>query len=259
MTALVSPQRAVRTQAQTRRLRWYREIGLLAVLYVLYALCRAIVPTDTSVAFENGRALLQLQQEWGFAPEMAMNQALLGLPALAIAADYFYATLHYLVTPAVLIWLYRRHPDSYRGARRVLATATVAGLVCYWLMPTAPPRMLNGFVDTMAAFSHWGWWGTAASAPEGLADLSNQFAAMPSLHVGWALWCGWMLYTRSRSRIARAFGIAYPVLTVLVVMATAHHAWLDAAAGAALVVAAGVPLMATSRSRRRSRQTAAYC
>ena len=239
--------------------RWYREIALLALLYVLYALCRAVLPADTSTAFDNGRALLAWQQELGIAPEMAMNQALLGLPALAIAADYFYATLHYLVTPAVLIWLYKRHPESYRGARRVLAAATTAGLVCFWLMPTAPPRMLDGFVDTMAYFSHWGWWGTAASAPEGLADLSNQFAAMPSLHVGWALWCGWMLATRSRSRLVRSFGVAYPVLTVLVVMATANHYWIDAAAGAALVVAAGVPLMASSRFRRRSRATAAYC
>ena len=247
--------------ATTWRPRWYREIGLLILLYVLYAVCRAVLPTDTSTAFENGRALLEWQQQWGVAPEMAMNKALLGLPALAIAADYFYATLHYLVTPAVLIWLYKRHPETYRGARRVLATATTAALVSFWLMPTAPPRMLDGFVDTMAAFSHWGWWGTAASAPEGLADMSNQFAAMPSLHVGWALWCGWMLATRAKARWIRMAGMAYPILTVLVVMATANHYLIDAVAGAAVVLAAGLPML-LFRTRKRtdsSHSAAAYC
>ena len=45
----------------------------------------------------------------------------------------------------------------------------------------------------MAQYSSYGWWGGDASAPRGMGGLTNQYAAMPSLHVGWALWCGVML------------------------------------------------------------------
>jgi hypothetical protein len=144
----------------------------------------------------------------------------------------------------VLVWLHRVHPARYVRARRVLGLATMAALLGFWLLPTAPPRLLpgEGFVDTMAAWSRLGWWGAAASAPRGLADLSNQYAAVPSLHVGWALWCAWQISSATRRRSVKALAWGYPLLTVLVVVGTANHYVLDAVAGAAVIAVAALLL-----------------
>jgi hypothetical protein len=155
------------------------------------------------------------------------------------------------VTPAVLVWLRRRHARSYGPARTALIVATLLGLVGFWLYPTAPPRMLagSGFVDTLAYFSDWGWWSTDASAPKGLGGLTNELAAMPSLHVGWAVWVGWYAATHARRRWVRALAVAYPVVTSVVVVATANHYWLDVVAGAALVgaVITGVTMVGRAK------------
>ncbi len=98
--------------------------------------------------------------------------------------------------------------------------------------------MLPGFIDTMARYGHDGWWGGAASAPQGLGSLTKQFAAMPSLHVGWAVWCGIVVAGNTRRTWVRVLAVAYPVLIVFVVLSTANHYLLDAACGL-LVLAAG--------------------
>ena len=123
-------------------------------------------------------------------------------------------------------------------------------LVGYLLLPTAPPRMLvqSGLRDTLADTQSWGWWGGEGSVPRGLGALTNQFAAMPSLHVGWAIWCGVLIAVYARSRWVRMLGVAYPITTTLVVMATGNHYLLDAVAGA-VTMAAGA-LLATALPRR---------
>src|SRR4029453_10131882 len=102
----------------------------------------------------------------------------------------------------------------------------------------APPRMLPGYVDTLASTAGSGWWGSDASAPRGLGALTNQLAAMPSLHVGWAVWVAWVVVTHSTRRWGRGLGGAYPIGPTLVVVATANHSLLDAVAGAAVVAVA---------------------
>jgi hypothetical protein len=197
---------------------------------------------DVTSANDIGYALLHLEQSWHVAYERSLNQLLWHHLPLAVAASYLYATLHYTLTPAVLVWMYRRHPGSYRAARTTLLLATLLGLTGFLLFPTTPPRLLpgGGFYDTLATVSDWGWWGSQASAPRGLGALTNQYAAMPSLHVGWAVWCGWLLVRHARHRTTRVVGALYPVLTVIVVMATANHYLLDAVAGIAdIAIAAG--------------------
>jgi hypothetical protein len=158
-----------------------------------------------------------------------------------------YATLHYVVTPLVLLWMWRRHNADYSRARTNLMVATVIGLIGFSLLPVAPPRMLPGFVDTMAQYSGAGWWGAEASAPRGVGSFTNQFAAMPSLHVGWALWCGWQLARHGQHVITRVSGVAYPALITLVVVATGNHYLLDAIAGVAVVFLAMVAVGTTAR------------
>ena len=160
-------------------------------------------PTTTRCrATENAHRLLDLEAALHLDVEAWANHLFVDLPGLPLAASYWYSALHYLVTPAVLLWVYRRHPLGYRRVRNVLVGATAAGLVGFVLLPVAPPRMLPGYVDVLATTSVHGWWGSDASAPKGLGGLTNELAAMPSLHVGWALWCAWVVFLCTRSRLA---------------------------------------------------------
>lgn len=217
---------------------------LLAVVYAAYSAGRLLARGDVSTAVDNGLAILRAEKALSLNAEHPLNRLFTETPEIGIPADFVYATLHYLVTPLILVWLFRRRPAHYRAARTWLMVSTLLGLVGFTLMPTCPPRLLDaahGFVDTMAQYSSYGWWGGEASAPRGLGGMTNQYAAMPSLHVGWALWCGVMLWRHGRTPAAKALGVLYPLLTTVVVMGTANHYFLDAVAGAA-VMGAGLLL-----------------
>jgi PAP2 superfamily len=232
---------------------WWREVMLVAVLYEAYDTTRGLRRGNVRTADGNGGGILRWEHILHLDPEHTLNVILWDVPALGVAASYFYATLHFVVTPAVLIWLYRRHPRSYRSARTVLAVATCLALIGFWLLPTAPPRLLPGgqFHDILASTHQWGWWGGEGSVPRGLGGLTNQLAAMPSLHVAWALWSGGVLAVHARRRAVRVLGAAYPVLTALVVMGTGNHYFFDTLGGAA-VVAIGIGAARLGAGRRSS-------
>jgi hypothetical protein len=245
LSTLVRPGRlsgAIRTglAAVQRRLpllgrgaTWWREILLIGVLYGAYELSRGLGDINVKSALSNGREILHLEQVWHLAPERVLNEALEHATLFAVISSYFYSLAHYVVTPVVLVWMYRKHRDKYGPARTALAFSTAVGLVGYLLLPTAPPRMLgsSGLRDTLADTQKWGWWGGEGSVPRGLGALTNQFAAMPSLHVGWAIWCGVLVAMYARRRWVKMLGIAYPIATTIVVMATGNHYLLDAIAG----------------------------
>jgi hypothetical protein len=235
MTTTAIPPRA---SAYRGGLRWWTELPLIIVVYGLYTAGRLFVRSDVTVAMGHGVELLRLETDLHLAPERWLNSLLTKYHDLGVPADFWYASLHYLVTPLVLVWLWRRRPSRYRFARTWLLISTLVGLLGFTLMPTAPPRLLpsgHGFTDTMALYGSYGWWGADASAPRGLGGLTNQYAAMPSLHVGWALWCGIMLFRYGRSPLVRALGVLYPLGSTLVVMGTANHYLLDAVAGVAVM------------------------
>ena len=223
-------------------LRWFwsrpawREFVLLAAVYELYTLTRRVTAGGAGEAAANARAALRAEHAVGLAPERWLNHAVSIRPLLAVPADYAYATLHYAVTLVVLVWLWRAHRSVYLPARRTLMAATLLGLVGFVSVPLAPPRMMPGFIDTMARYGHDGWWGSAASAPKGLGSFTNQFAAMPSLHVCWAIWCGVAVARYAQRVWIRRLAVAYPVLVVLVVMSTANHYLVDAVAGLAVLL-----------------------
>lgn len=226
--------------APRHRPRWWTELPLIAVVYAAYSAGRLLARGDVTTAVDHGLAILRAEKALFLNAEHPLNRLFSDTPALGIPADFAYASLHYLVTPAILIWLFRRRPARYRAARTWLMLSTLLGLVGFTLMPTCPPRLLDashGFVDTMAQYSSYGWWGSEASAPRGLGGMTNQYAAMPSLHVGWALWCGVMLWRHGRTPLMKTLAVAYPLLTTLVVMGTANHYFLDAVAGVAVMCA----------------------
>ncbi|MFI6467994.1 phosphatase PAP2 family protein [Streptomyces sp. NPDC050538] len=258
---------ALRAAAYRGRLRWWSELPLIAVVYTVYSRVRLLVRGEVGNAVGHGADILHDEQLLHLDPERWFNQLFAHHAFLGVPADFAYASLHYLVTPAVLVWLWRRRPTHYRIARTWLMISTLIGLVGFTTLPTAPPRLLTGgygFIDTMAQYSSYGWWGADASAPRGLGHLTNQYAAMPSLHVGWSLWCGLMLFRLGRHWSVRVLGATYPVVTVLVVLGTANHYLMDAAVG---VLVMGLGLVLTRPAlrvvdmmpgrRQANRQTAA--
>ncbi|WP_251018598.1 phosphatase PAP2 family protein [Streptomyces sp. ISL-11] len=233
-----------RTAPLGKRPRWWTELPLIAVVYAVYSAGRLLVRGDVQPAVDHGLSILDIEQTLRINFEHPLNRLFTHHASLGIPADFAYASLHYILTPALLIWAFKRRPADYRFLRSWLMVSTLIGLVGFTLLPTCPPRLLDdtyGFVDTMAQYGSYGWWGGDASAPRGLGGMTNQYAAMPSLHVGWALWCGVVMWRHGRSAWAKAAGVAYPLAITLVVMGTANHYFLDAVAGAA-VMGAGLLL-----------------
>lgn len=221
-------------------LRWPRELLIVLVIYGTYEASRGVADSDPAPAIRTGHSLLDWETTWHLDPERWLNHAIRHSTLLEVVAAYFYSTMHYIVTPAVLAWMFLRHAPHYRMARTTLALSTVIGLLGFYFLPTAPPRLLphSGFVDTLADVASYGWWSNHGSVPRGLNALSNQFAAMPSLHVGWAIWCGVALWTHARHPVARWLGALYPLATTVVVLATGNHYLLDVLGGAATIAAA---------------------
>ncbi|MBO7936475.1 MULTISPECIES: phosphatase PAP2 family protein [Streptomyces] len=248
------------TEAAPRtRLRWWTELPLILLVYACYSAGRLLARGDVTTAVDHGLAILRFEKALYLNAEHPLNRLFTREAWLGVPADFWYASLHYVVTPAVLVWLFRSRAEIYRAARTWLMTSTFIGLIGFTLLPTCPPRLLaesHGFVDTMAQYSSYGWWGGEASAPRGMGGMTNQYAAMPSLHVGWALWCGVILWRHGGTRLAKTAAIVYPLVTTIVVMGTANHYFLDAAAGAA-VMGAGL-LLAPLVMRAADRVKAAF-
>lgn len=259
-----APHPAPSAAAPPGRARWWREVLLLGAVYVLYDGVRVVVAAGHARAYRDAWAVLAVERPLGLAHEQLVNHVLSARPLTGVPMAYAYATLHYLLTPLVLGWLWRRRPHRYRGARTALALATLIGLLGFWLYPTAPPRMLPGFVDTLARYHDWGWWGRDASAPRGLGGLTNEYAAMPSLHVGWAAWCGWQVIRNTARRALHVLAAAYPGLMVVVVVGTANHYVADALAGLTAIAAGSVLAWLAGRRRagwpagRRGRRVVAW-
>lgn len=210
--------------------RWWQEFLFVAVCYSIYTLIRDELPNDRLDALSRAQDIFNLERAIHINPELAINRFLAHIHWLVIPANYYYATTHFVVTICVLCWLYFRHPLRYRAMRTVLFLTTGLALIGFWLYPLAPPRMLtgDGFVDTVVKFHTWGGWGSSA-----VAKASNQFAAMPSLHLAWALWCGVTIALVARHRWVKVAGALYPAVTLFVILGTANHFVADAAAGVA--------------------------
>jgi hypothetical protein len=207
------------------------EAFLVAVLWVSYSLSRLLASDDFGSAVDRAKELVRFERYVGLDWEHPINDFFVRHDALGLFASYWYSSAHYVVTLLVLVWLYRFHRSNYVELRRALMVATILALGLYLLLPTAPPRFVDGFTDVLDLHSSQGWWGSDASAPRGLGGLTNELAAFPSLHAGWALWVAIAVYQVSRSRILRALGVAHAVVTAVVIIGTGNHWVLDAMCG----------------------------
>ncbi|NUP22707.1 MAG: inositol phosphorylceramide synthase [Streptomyces sp.] len=207
-----------------------RELLLVAGLFLVYKLGRQLATGHTGEAFRNADRVWDLERAVHLPGEGSVQNALLHSDTLIHIANTYYATVHFPATAAFLVWLYLRRPAHYVWARRVLAAVTAAALVVHLTFPLAPPRMLAaaGLIDTGQLYGP-----SVYGSPE-TDHLSNQFAAMPSLHFGWALMVAIGLIMATRSRW-RPLWLLHPLLTLLVIVGTANHYWLDAIVAAAML------------------------
>ena len=239
--------------AKIRRPHWAREVALVVSLYFVYELIRAQVGVSAAEAQSHGFEVLRLEKSLHINVERWFNTTLTPLSVVAVPACFFYASAYLIATISILVWTYRKHPASYFQMRTVLGVITALALIGFWLFPAAPPRLLpgTGFVDTLTQYRAVGWWGSADSLPSGAKSIGNQFAAMPSLHVGWSLWCAWAIRRCAARRWIRTSIWSYPVATTLVVLVTANHDILDVIAGAVLwatvTSACAIPRLSHSR------------
>jgi hypothetical protein len=210
-----------------------REFLLVAGLFLVYKFGRQLATGHTGEALRNAHRVWDLERTLHLPGEGSVQSVLLDSDTLVHLANTYYATVHFPATAAFLIWLYLRRPAHYVWARRVLAMVTAAALVLPFVLPLAPPRMLaaTGLVDTARVY------GPSVYGPPSSDHLSNQFAAMPSLHFGWALMVAIGLIVATRSRW-RWLWLLHPLVTLLVIVGTANHYWLDAIVATAMLGAA---------------------
>ena len=235
-------------------LRWrsgVRELLVVAMLYAGYSVGRLLADDDLAAASDRAAEILRVEHLVGLDLEWAWSTWLASHHVLAVAASYWYSVGHYTVTPAVLLWLWWARSTAYAKERWTLVLASVIGLVVYVAVPVAPPRLM-GYVDVLATTATAGWWTEHASAPAGLGHLTNELAAMPSLHVGWAVWAGLVVWRLAHRPVVRLLAVAHPVVTSVVVVATANHWLLDVVAGAMLVLVVDVAVSAWHDRRVRS-------
>ncbi|MFD5704546.1 phosphatase PAP2 family protein [Streptomyces lasiicapitis] len=230
-----------------------RELLLVVGLFLVYKFGRRLANGHTGEAFRNAHRVWDAERFLRLPGEGSVQDALLGGGnTLVHVANTYYATVHFPATLAFLVWLYVRRPRHYVWARRILAALTAAALALHLGFPLAPPRLLDAahLVDTAQVY------GPSVYAAKPATDsMANQFAAMPSLHFGWALMVAVGLIVATSSRW-RWLWLLHPLFTLLVIVGTANHYWLDAVAATALLgIALAVlrlPHPAQSRIVRRS-------
>jgi len=267
VTETTAPQENRANNAtRTHRTLWWKEVLIVTVFYGIYTLVRNLfgsalvsgsqIPVE---AFLNAMRVIRVERAIGLYHEETIQDWFLPHVGLVKFFNVYYGTAHFFVTLAVFVALFVKRPDVFGLWRNCLAAMTALAIVGFAFFPLMPPRLLDepcpdlgkggaciehelrnyngaenfGFVDTIAEFG--GPW--AFNEGPG-ATLSNQYAAMPSLHFGWSFWCFLVLYPHMRRRWTRALVALYPWATLFAIVVTANHFWLDAVGGA-LVLAVG--------------------
>lgn len=206
------------------------QLGIIAGVLVVYLLVARIASSRAERAVGHGGALLSAERWLHVDIESAANHWLAGRGVLSTLANYHYAIAYVVSTFAALGWLYWCRPEHYLGARDRLLVITCAGIAVFALYPVAPPRLLPGFVDTVADGGTWGSWGTGL-----ISNQANNYAALPSLHVAWTAWVAVEVVAAGARRWVSVLAGVDGLLTAAVVVATANHYLLDVVAGLLLV------------------------
>ncbi len=259
---MAEPSRAGSNLAGWRRrnlrdggvLVWWRELLIVGAVYLVYESVRNVSKSSAAAAYDNAMRIIDWQQSVWLWHELSMQDWALSYEPLVIAANYYYGAAYMVVTLFGLLFLYRRFPDDYPLWRNTLLIGTLLGLIGFATFPLMPPRLLDslgdgqgfGFVDTLVSYpTLWSFESPTMQA------ISNQFAAMPSLHCGWAFWGMWVFLPRVRSWWAKALAVLYPVATVYVVVITGNHYLFDAVGGLVIFLIGYAAARVITRAGRR--------
>jgi len=233
----VLESRSLRNQA-SRAWQFTNRIGLqeavvVVVSFLIYFGIRGSVVDRAGEAMVRGFSVIALEQRLGINWELRMQSWIIDSYFLIRAMNWVYFWAHMPLIVMLAVWLYIRHRRTYLLTRNAFLASGAIGVIIYALFPVAPPRLIpfGGFVDTMAVFDKVGY------QAEGLKAFVNPFAAIPSLHFGWSLLMGLVVFKVSRSWAVRAFGIAWPVLMFFAVVTTGNHFIIDVVAGAIVSLA----------------------
>jgi len=212
------------------RSRWWVEALVVGWLLWVYDATTNLAPLRLQAALAHGRGILSFEQSLGISPERSLDTWLAAHPTLGLILSDYYDNAHFIVTLGLLGWLWWARADIYRPLRNALVLTNVLAFIVFWRYPVAPPRMLKGFTDIVASTGAIGSWHDGA-----LASQANQLAAMPSLHIGWAVWCTAAVWTATQRTSLRVLAAIYPFITAFAVLSTGNHYVLDLIGG--LVVA----------------------
>ena len=231
-------------------LRWWSEVILIVVFYGVYTLVRNQFGSELGssvkeAAEANAYDVIAIERAVHLFGEKGLQDLFIDWGLFIQFWNIFYGFCHFAVTIGTMTLLFVRHPARFGVQRTILAVTTAVALLGFAFYPLMPPRLLNdcgpfgacndtySYVDTLV--DPGGFWSFNSSA---LMEISNQYAAMPSLHIAWAAWCVLAALPVLRRRWTRLLLFSYPWLTLFGVMVTANHYWLDAVGGVAAVAAA---------------------
>jgi PAP2 superfamily len=250
--------RPARFDITRRPPRWWKEPLIIAAFYGIYSYARnqfgsanLAAGAEPTGAFDNAQRVIHWERSLGLFRERTVQGWFLGWHWFLRFWNVFYGSAHFVVTIAAFVWLYKRARGRFARWRNALAFTTALAIVGFSLFPVMPPRLLDdtgrfggarlvaernqtpsGFVDTLKRDG--GLWNFDSGA---MTRLSNQYAAMPSLHTAWSTWCAFVMWPLTRRRWARALTVLYPLATVFCIVLTANHYWIDGVGG---VLALGV-------------------
>jgi hypothetical protein len=256
--ALSSPTvDSARPGTRSPQLRWWKEVAIIAAFYVLYSAVRNVfgsagldIGQEPVESFDNALKVIQLERAVGLFVEPQLQAMVIGWEGFVWVMNVFYGSAHFVVTLGAFVLLYRRAPERFPVWRNTLGFTTAFALIGFSMFPLMPPRLLDdrvslygggriaverglspiGVEDTMKTVG--GLWNFESTA---LKKISNQYAAMPSLHCAWALWCSMVLYPLVRRRWLRWLVVAHPAVTLYCIMVTGNHYWIDGVGGVAIL------------------------
>ena len=236
-------------------LRWWVELLIAGAFYLVYSAVRNTFGAGAesrTIAFRHARNVIKVEDTVGLWFEPELQRWYLDLPhhGFIRAWNIFYGTAHFVVTIGVLVYAFHKAPAIYRRARTMLAATTSLALIGFAAFTLMPPRLLDvdseygackgqgpdchryGIVDTIDR-----WGGLWKFGKGGMASVSNQYAAMPSLHFGWSTWCAITVVLVVGKGRARWLAFLYPAATLFCILVTGNHFWLDAFFGGVALVA----------------------
>ncbi|MEU8984689.1 bifunctional glycosyltransferase 87/phosphatase PAP2 family protein [Streptomyces sp. NPDC048309] len=214
------------------------ELLLIRVCYAAYSSVRLAATSNRATAEQHGHQIHSIEKALFIDVEHWLNHTVVQVPWMKGFLSFYYESFHFVVPLTILGVLYARRPTDYRWARSSLGFATLLGLLGFWLYPLAPPRLMPGlgFIDTVHGAQDF-----AKPDYGAMTAVTNQYAAMPSLHFGWSLWCGIVIAVLAPRWWMKALGLLHPLFTVTAIVATANH-WVLDAVGGAVAVGAGFGL-----------------